>query len=130
MQRKAYLLLLCLVVGGCSFSDFRFGIPGVYRIDIPQGNIVNQEMVDQLQPGMSKRQVRFVMGTSLVIDTLEPDRWDYIQSIEKRGQRRQQERISLYFENDVLVRISGDFAPSSTPVDSAAGNDEATEETP
>jgi outer membrane protein assembly factor BamE len=127
MQRKAYLLLLCLVVGGCSFSDFRFGVPGVYRIDIPQGNIVTQEMVDQLQPGMSKRQVRFVMGTPLVIDTLEPDRWDYVHSIEKRKEKRRQERLSLYFENDVLVRISGDFAPSGTPADSET---EAAEQTP
>jgi outer membrane protein assembly factor BamE len=112
MQRiTPALLLLAVLLGGCSFSDFRFGLPGVYRIDIPQGNIVNQEMVDQLQPGMNKRQVRFVMGTSLILDTFEPDRWDYLRSLETRKQKRTQEGISLFFENDKLVRIEGDLAP-------------------
>ena len=111
MQRKIILILACLLAGGCSFSDFRIGIPRVYRIDIPQGNIVTQEMVDKLKPGMTKRQVRYVMGTPLLIDTFEQERWDYVHSIETRKTDRQQEQVSLYFEKDLLVRIAGDFAP-------------------
>lgn len=112
---RTALLLGCLLAAGCSFDGGPFGFLGVYRIDIPQGNVVTQEMVDQLKPGMTKRQVRFVMGTPLVLDTFEPDRWDYIRSMEGRMQReRTQQRISLYFEGDKLVRMEGDMAPSAT----------------
>lgn len=110
MQSTRYALFLTglLLLAGCSF---KMPSLGVYKIDIPQGNIVTQEMVDKLQPGMSKRQVRFVMGTPLILDTFEPERWDYLRSIETRKQKRSQQRISLFFENDLLVRMEGDLAP-------------------
>jgi outer membrane protein assembly factor BamE len=113
MQRLTILALLCLCLGACGAGGFRLGFPGVYRIDIAQGNIVTQEMIDQLKPGMTKRQVRFIMGTPLIVDTFEPERWDYFHSMNKKGKQETQERVSLYFENDKLVRFSGDFAPSS-----------------
>ena len=62
------------LLGACSFVGF----PGVYKIDVEQGNIVDQEMADQLKPGMSRRQVRFILGTPLVEDTFNQDRWDYL----------------------------------------------------
>ncbi|KAA0691316.1 outer membrane protein assembly factor BamE [Halopseudomonas laoshanensis] len=103
-------ILLCLSVlglAGCSF-------PGVYKIDVQQGNVVTQEMVDQLRPGMTTRQVRFIMGTPLVEDTFHPNRWDYIYSMQAGHQERTQERISLNFENDLLVGLSGDFVPGAS----------------
>ncbi len=114
--RNALLLVSLIVLGGCSFK-----LPnlGVYKIDIPQGNIVTQEMVDKLQPGMSKRQVRFVMGTPLILDTFEPERWDYLRSMESRKQKRSQQRISLFFEKDTLVRMEGDLAPGGAKKDEA-----------
>ena len=115
MQRKAILILICLLMGGCSIGGIRLGFPGVYRIDIRQGNVITQEMVDQLQPGMTKRQVRFVMGTPLVVDTFNQERWDYLHSMEIKGSPRTQENLSLFFDKDVLVRISGDYAPSQAP---------------
>ena len=124
MQTKTILGLACLLLGGCAVSDFRLAFPGVYRIDIPQGNIINQEMVDQLQPGMTKRQVRFVMGTPLVVDTFEQERWDYVYSVEKASEPRRQELLSLFFENDLLVSISGDFAPSSAAPAATAETDQ------
>lgn len=110
MQSTRYALLLVAftLLGGCSF---RMPNLGVYKIDIPQGNIVTQEMVDKLQPGMNKRQVRFVMGSPLILDTFEPERWDYLRSMEEGRKKRTQQRISLYFENDLLVRMEGDLAP-------------------
>ena len=122
MQRTRLVLVLASAValGACGIGGYRPGFPGVYKIEIPQGNIVNQQMVDKLQPGMTKRQVRFVMGTPLIADTFEPNRWDYLRSLDKRGKGRTQERVSLYFENDLLVRIEGDLAPSSTPTPTAA----------
>jgi len=87
--------------------------PGVYKIDIEQGNIVTQEMVDELRPGMTKRQVEFLMGTPLVKNTFDQDRWDYVYSIQPGGEKRQQERLTLIFKNDALVSFSGNFAPAS-----------------
>ena len=112
MQSKTILILVCLLMGGCGIGGIRLGFPGVYRIDIPQGNVITQEMVDKLQPGMTKRQVRFVMGTPLVIDTFNQERWDYLHSMDVKGSPRTQENLSLYFDKDALVRISGDYAPS------------------
>jgi outer membrane protein assembly factor BamE len=121
MQSTRYALLLAalVVLGGCGFN-FKMPNLGVYKIDIPQGNIVTQEMVDKLRPGMSKRQVRFVMGTPLILDTFEPERWDYLRSLETRKQKRSQQRISLFFENDTLVRMEGDLAPGGAKTEPAA----------
>jgi outer membrane protein assembly factor BamE (lipoprotein component of BamABCDE complex) len=69
-------------------------------------------MVDQLRPGMTKRQVIFVMGTPLVRDPFNQDRWDYIYSFQPGGGERGQESISVFFEDDALIRFAGDFAPT------------------
>ncbi|MBA4503386.1 outer membrane protein assembly factor BamE [Marinobacterium marinum] len=106
-------ILLCatvaILIAGC--SEF----PGVYKIDIPQGNVVTQEMVDQLRPGMTPSQVRYILGTPLVSDSFSENRWDYIYSIKEGSGRRYQERISLFFEDGKLVRLGGDFRPGSKP---------------
>lgn len=120
MQSTRYALLLVAftLLGGCSFKMPNLG---VYKIDIPQGNIVTQEMVDKLQPGMNKRQVRFVMGSPLILDTFEPERWDYLRSMEEgKKKKRTQQRISLYFENDLLVRMEGDLAPGGAKTEAPA----------
>ena len=65
--------LLC-AVAGCGSN---FGFPGVYRINVEQGNVVNEEMVEKLRPGLNKRQVRYIMGTPLIEDSFHADRWDY-----------------------------------------------------
>ena len=91
-MQKAKLMLTGLTflgiaaLAGCSF-------PGVYKIDIQQGNVVTQDMIDQLRPGMTQRQVRFIMGNPLVADTFHPNRWDYIYSMQPGGGERQQERV-------------------------------------
>ncbi len=102
---SALLLTACNNVGSLDF-------PGVYKIGIPQGNIITQDMVDQLRPGMTKRQVIFVMGTPLVRDPYHQDRWDYIYSYQPGGGVRGQEKITVHFVNDELVSFSGDFIPS------------------
>ncbi len=88
--------------------------PGVYKIGIAQGNIITQEMVDQLRTGMTKRQVIFVMGTPLVRDPYHHDRWDYIYSFQPGGVVRGQERISVFFIDDELVSFTGDFLPTDS----------------
>lgn len=113
----ASTLAACGNIGSLDF-------PGVYKIGIPQGNIITQEMVDQLRPGMTKRQVIFVMGTPLVRDPYNQDRWDYIYSFQPGGGVRGQERISVFFEDDALARFTGDFSPSDASSDTASAETE------
>lgn len=101
------MLSACSGIGSLDF-------PGVYKISIPQGNIITQDMVDQLRPGMTKRQVIFVMGTPLVRDPFHQDRWDYIYSFQPGGGIRGQERVTVFFRDDQLVSFTGDFVPSDT----------------
>ena len=67
------LITFSLLSTGCSWLKF----PEVHKVAIQQGNIVDQEMIDKLRPGMSMSQVQFVLGTPLVIDTFNQKRWDY-----------------------------------------------------
>ena len=77
--------------------------------------MITQEMVDQLKPGMTKRQVQFVMGTPLIMDTFNQKRWDYVYSLKKKKKKREQESVALYFENDRLSHFEGDYLPGSQP---------------
>lgn len=94
-----------LLLSACSTDN----IPGLYQIDVQQGNNVDQEMLNKLEPGMTKNQVAYVMGTPLLIDTFHPNRWDYIYSYQPGGEEREQRRITLYFnEDETLSHIEGD----------------------
>ena len=98
------LSLFILTLSACSKDK----IPGVYRIDIQQGNQVTQEMLSKLEPGMTKSQVSFVMGTPMLIDVFHPNRWDYIYSFHPGNGSREQRRITLYFdEAETLDYIDG-----------------------
>ncbi len=83
-------------------------IPFVYKVDIHQGNIVNQEMVDQLEPGMNKARVRYIMGSPMLVDVFHDDRWDYIYLLRPGRGEPEQRRVTLHFRNDQLVRVEGD----------------------
>ena len=105
-------LLLCSIIA-CTSACGGFGFPGVYRLDIEQGNIVTEDMADQLQPGMTRRQVRFILGTPLIEDTFNPDRWDYL-FVKRNGQTvLTQTLLSVEFEGDRLVALSGNLMPAS-----------------
>jgi len=95
--------LLLLSISGCNKDK----IPGVYRIDVRQGNDVTQEMLNQLEPGMTKSQVAYVMGTPLLIDTFNPDRWDYIYTYQPGNGDREQRRITVFFKDEQLARLDG-----------------------
>jgi len=95
---------LCLVLlaslQGCLF-------PGVFRIDIAQGNLFTQQMVDRLSPGMTQEQVRYVMGTPSIEDPLHPDRWDYIYSWSQAGGDPKVYKLSLHFEGNKYTHHTG-----------------------
>jgi outer membrane protein assembly factor BamE len=79
-----------------------------YRIDIRQGNYITQEMVAQLKPGMSRDQVRFILGTPLVADIFHADRWDYIYSFKQGRGDVQMRRFAVFFADNKLTRVAGD----------------------
>ncbi len=108
MQKLLVSLFLTAFLAGCS------GFPGVYKIDIPQGNVITQEMVDQLKPGLTKRQVRFVMGSPLLEDSFHNNRWDYIYTLQKGDGSYVKQQLRLFFEGDKLSSLNGDFRPSPT----------------
>ena len=111
------LVLAIFLAAGCAKNtDGTWKAPFVYRIDIQQGNIVDQSMISKLQPGMNKEQVRFVMGTPLLVDPFHSDRWEYIYSFEPGRGERQQRHITLHFRDDKLAYVSGDIEVSNIPI--------------
>ena len=105
-------LLMMLIISGCSFP--KLSIPRVYKATVQQGNVLTQEMVDKLKPGMSRSQVAFIMGEPILRNTFTENRWDYIYTIEVPGLFNQDVRMSLFFEDDVLAYFTGDMAPTQT----------------
>lgn len=103
MQRLIPILFAVLLVAGC--SDLRF--PGVYRIDIPQGNFVTPEMVDELSPGMSREQVRYVLGPPTLRDPFTPNKWYYLLDYQPGQGEAVQQEIVIHFEDGQLARREG-----------------------
>lgn len=105
------ILLVSLAIATLSACGF-VGFPGVYKINVEQGNIVTPEMAAQLKPGMTRRQVRFILGTPLVEDTFNKDRWDYLYSKRNGSKVLSESRLTVEFDGETLVNVSGDMAPS------------------
>jgi len=103
-------ILLVLIVAG-ALSACTFALPRVHRITVQQGNVISQEMIDKLKPGMTRRQVAFIMGEPVMRDSFNPDRWDYVYSVLVPNVGTQKMQMSLFFENDVLAYFTGDLAP-------------------
>lgn len=96
------VLLLATLTAGCNL---------LYKPEIQQGVLLSPEMLANLKPGMTKRQVRLLLGSPPVNDVFHPERWDYLYSVSKTGERVKPQHLALYFRNDTLVRAEGDLAP-------------------
>ncbi|MAB27239.1 MAG: hypothetical protein CL580_06230 [Alteromonadaceae bacterium] len=120
------LALGCLLAGlvGCGSN---FGFPGVYRINVEQGNVVTEEMVEQLRSGLNRRQVRYIMGTPLIEDSFHEDRWDYRYLLRNGNELLSETQLTLWFEEDELVRVEGPDAPNWDEPQSQASASEAPE---
>ena len=109
-------LILSLTVGcllaGLVACGSNFGFPGVYRINVEQGNVVTEEMVEQLRPGLNRRQVRYIMGTPLIEDSFHEDRWDYRYLLRNGNELLSETQLTLWFEGEELVRAEGPDAPN------------------
>ena len=91
-------------------------IPGLYRLDIQQGNVLDEDKLRQLEEGMTKRKVKFLLGTPAIEDVFRENRWDYVYSLKRGIRKAKPQRVSLYFENDRLVRLDGDTDITLTDV--------------
>ena len=98
---RAIPIVLASLLAGCGWLS-------PYRIDIQQGNYVSQEMVAKLKRGMSKEQVRYILGTPLVADIFHADRWDYVYTLDRPGEAPVRRRLAVFFEDDRLARLDGD----------------------
>ena len=79
--------------------------------------MIDQETIDQLRPGMNKRQVLYIMGSPMLLDPFQQQRWDYIFSEQLGGGARLQKKVTLIFDEDQLIGVQGDFRPSSKPTE-------------
>ena len=88
-------LLLVFAASGC-----------VYRMDVQQGNLLDMEQVEQIEVGMTRSQVRFLLGTPMVIDSFNADRWDYVYSLRRGHSRKVSKRhLVVWFEGDTVARV-------------------------
>lgn len=102
MVFRWFATLLCLPLAGCNL---------VYKVDVQQGNLFDKTTVESLKPGMSKHQVRLIMGSPSVISPFDQDRWDYVSTIRRGRNQMETKDLILYFENDTLAKIEGDYFP-------------------
>lgn len=99
MQKPFILLLFTFMITACGF-------PGVYKINVQQGNIVTQDMLDQLKPGMNRRQVHFALGNPVIHNTFDSTNESYVYSYQHAGGRIRQQQVTVFFEQDQYTHYS------------------------
>ena len=109
-------LAACTGVAGCgSFDGATRRIADSitpYKVEVVQGNFVSKEQVQALKPGISRQQVRDLLGTPLVTSVFHSDRWDYVFTLKRQGVQAQARRLTVFFKGEGLDRFEGDEMPS------------------
>ena len=124
MRYRCLLVLTLACLAGCGNQRVPVlgalpnanDLPFLYKIDVQQGNVIDQDMVGRLRAGMDKKKVQFIMGTPIIQDTFNDERWDYVYTFHHGGGHTERRRITLIFEDDVLARVEGDVKPAETPL--------------
>jgi outer membrane protein assembly factor BamE len=110
VPRAAACLIGAAVLAGCQSlqnSDSFFGVITPYRVEVVQGNVITREQVANVKPGLTRAQVRDVLGSPLLTDPFHADRWDYVFTIRRQGTAPQLRKIVVLFKDDVLASIEG-----------------------
>ncbi len=116
-SRSAPALLLTLTLAalsaGCAADRSRSGFLEPYRFAIPQGNYINQEMLDEVKAGMSRDQVRLRIGTPLLTDVFHPNRWDYVFRFQYPNGDSELRRVIVFFDEDQVREVKHDKLPQT-----------------
>jgi outer membrane protein assembly factor BamE len=108
----------CALMAGCGSIDNAsnriVGMVTPYRVEVVQGNFISREQVEALKPGITRQQVRDVLGTPLVTSMFHADRWDYVFTLKRQGVEPQQRKLAVFFKGDTLERWEGDTMPSES----------------
>ncbi|MCZ7559119.1 MAG: outer membrane protein assembly factor BamE [Burkholderiaceae bacterium] len=117
----AAALAAALAAGGCAQRDpNRSGLLEPYRTDLPQGNYLTQQTLDQVKEGMTREQVRFALGTPLLRHVFHPDRWDYVFRYQFPNGRAELRRATIVFRDDRVAAIEAEALPAKEdPADPA-----------
>jgi outer membrane protein assembly factor BamE len=120
LSSRAFRLAVALAAGAAagacsSFDSVSNGIVGSitpYRMEVVQGNFVSREQVEAIKPGMSRQQVRDILGTPLITSVFHTDRWDYVFTLKRQGVAPQERKLAVFFKGDMLDRVEGDEMPT------------------
>jgi len=120
IRRALFVLAPLVTLSACSSlsnvslskPETLFGLLEPYRVDVVQGNVVTQEVMAQIQPGLGRMQVREILGTPLLTDPFHVDRWDYVFTIRRQGVADQKRRVTVFFKNDAVERFDTEPLPS------------------
>jgi outer membrane protein assembly factor BamE len=113
MNKILILLLGSALLAGCGTWKNPVERITPHKIPVQQGNVVTQEMIDKLKPGMTQAQVRFVLGTPLVVEPFRNDRWDYVFLKDMGGKAVEKQRVTVLFEDGVVKGLEGDIKPAA-----------------
>lgn len=106
----------CAALAGCGSLDGMTrnfaGSLAPYKVEVVQGNFVSKEQVDALKPGMTRLQVRDILGSPLLTSVFHADRWDYVFTLKRQGTEPQLRKFAVFFKGDALERSEGDAMPS------------------
>lgn len=105
-----FALTACSSVGDATRSALDKATP--YKVEVVQGNFVSKEQVQALQPGMSRQQVREILGTPLMTSVFHADRWEYVFTIQRKGVPAQTRKLTVFFDDNDFVRAEGDDMPT------------------
>lgn len=104
--------LAAALVAGCSWAPSITSLTNPYRATVVQGNFVSREQAAALKPGMSRQQVREILGTSLLSSIFHENRWDYVFTFKARNEPMKEYRLTVYFQGDKLERVDGEQMPT------------------
>ena len=125
LRACALAFVACALLASCSIGKNEAGSVNTrsinpvnwltpYKVDVIQGNFVSREQVSQLRPGLTRDQVKGVMGTPLLVSLFHADRWDYVFTLQRQGVEKQSYKYTVFFSGDQLVKYEGDTMPSET----------------
>ena len=116
--------VLALMLAGCSWLPSWVPNPGVYKLDVNQGNYITQDQVDRLKVGLTRQQVRGALGTPMLTDAFHANRWDYPYEFNRQGRTLEHRQLTVYFVDDKVARWEGDeMPPSPAEVARSGGGD-------